>query len=245
MTPKNTTPDSGFTCLDFRRAVLLDPRQLPATAREHLEQCPLCEAFLRRAEGTEQHLSAALAAVAIPEGLNERILLRALRPPRSRWMPYALAASLLVAVALSWAAWQMRTDPGQTDLALAAVHHVRQEGLEQLTHHSEAPDRIGAVMASFGGELTAPLGKIDYIHYCPIEGFGMGWHITFDTDHGKITLLLVPLEAKRAKTETVRVEGHSVQLQRAGNGYYALIADSPEALDEASARIRKAVRWES
>lgn len=235
------------SCLEFRRACLADPRHVSAEALAHADQCALCRAWRQRADRAEQQLTQALSAVPLPEGLNERILLRARDAApwyAGRWQAFALAASLLVTCTLGVALWHQRPVPAG-DLALAAVRHVSDEGLERFTHRSEPPERFGAVLASFGGHLQAPLGKISYIHLCPVEGFGQGWHIVYLTPAGKLTLLLIPAREGAATVRTVQVEGRSVKVERAGAGYYALIADNPHTLEEAALNLKQRVRWGS
>ncbi|PLK50424.1 DUF3379 family protein [Uliginosibacterium sp. TH139] len=239
-----TTPAS---CLDFRREFLADPRHLSAAAQSHAESCALCRAWSQRAQHAEQQIAQALGAVPLPEGLNERILLRAQHAgPRAsrRWQPLALAASILLSLALGFSMWHLRPVSG-SDLAQVAARHANDEGFELAIHRSEPPEKFGAVLASFGGRLQAPLGEVSYIHFCPVEGFGQGWHIIYNTPAGKLTLLLIPAKEGAAKVETVQVEGRSVKVERAGAGYYALIADDPRTLEEAAGNLKRRVRWET
>lgn len=237
-----TTPAS---CLDFRREFLADPRHLSPGAQEHAGSCALCRAWSQRAVQAEQRVAQALTGVAVPEGLNERILLRA-RHGQSvrRWRPLALAASVLLTCALGLAMWQQHS-AASADLAQVAARHANDEGIELAVHRSEPPEKIGAVLASFGGRLQAPLGEVSYIHFCPVEGFGQGWHIIYNTPAGKLTLLLIPAKDGAAKVQTVQVEGRSVKVERAGAGYYALIADDPRTLEEAAGNLKRRVRWDT
>lgn len=238
---------TSASCLDYRRAYLADPRHLDSSAQAHCAECLLCQAWSYRAQQAEQRIARSLAAVPVPEGLNERILLRALNgqaKPARRWQPMALAASILLSCAMGIAMWQFQ--PARAgDLALAAARHANNEGIELALHRSEQPDKVGAVLASFGGELRAPLGEVSYIHFCPVEGFGQGWHIIYNTPAGKLTLLLIPAKPGAAKVQTVQVEGRSVKVERAGAGYYALIADDPRALEDAASALKRRVRWDT
>lgn len=237
-----TTPAS---CLDFRREFLADPRRLSAAAQSHVESCALCRAWSQRAQQAEQQIAQALGAVPLPEGINERILLRAQHGRSARrWQPLALAASVLLTCALGVAMWHLRPASG-ADLAQVAARHANDEGIELAIHRSEPPEKIGAVLASFGGHLQAPLGEVSYIHFCPVEGFGQGWHIIYNTPAGKLTLLLIPAKEGAAKVQTVQVEGRSVKVERAGAGYYALIADDPRVLEEAAGNLKRRVRWDT
>lgn len=230
-------------CLQLRRERLADPRQLSPEARRHLEDCALCQAFVRRADAADARLAQVLESPSIPEGLNERILLRALHGKQRRWQPYALAASLLLASFIGLGMWQFHETGSEGNLALAAALHAQDEANEVQLHRSEPGNQLPVILASFGGKLEAPLGEVSYIHFCPVEGFGQGWHIVYNTPQGKVTLLLIAAKEGAARVETVQVAGKSVQVERAGAGYYAIIADDMPSLKSAGKAMKNRVRW--
>lgn len=239
----HTSPAQESSCLAFRRERLADPRHLSSEASAHLKQCGMCQTFMRRADAADARIDQCLNEIPLPQGLNERILLRSFKSSPRRWPAYALAASMLLASFIGLATWSFLPGTASPDLALAAARHANAENIELAVHHSEPRDGLPAILASFGGQLQAPLGEVDYIHFCPIEGFGMGWHIIFNTPQGKATLLLIPAKATDDQVRTVQVEGRSVRVERAGQGYFALITDNMPSLESARQRIRKAVRW--
>lgn len=243
--PQAPANAEAYTCLDFRRDKLAQPKHLSQTAHQHQRECALCQAFARRADMADARINQALTHIDIPDGLNERILLRSLGKQHRPWRPLALAASFVLAAFLGFNLWQGESAVPTGDLALAAVLHQRTEAAELALHQSEKPSQFPIIMASFGGHVQAPIGEIDYIHFCPIDGFGQGWHIVYNTPQGKVTLLLVPAKAGAAKVETVQIEGKSIKVERAGKGYYAIITDSAKHLDEADQLIQKRVRWDT
>ena len=94
-------------CLEFRRLLGSDPRVADPAARAHLETCPRCQDAFARAQAFEAHIAGALA-VAVPEGLADRLLLAQLTAERQRrrgfrygWIALAAAAALVVAVGLA------------------------------------------------------------------------------------------------------------------------------------------------
>jgi hypothetical protein len=243
---KTLTPQT-LSCLEFRREKLATPRELSPAARQHEHDCALCHAWAQRINTVEARISEEMLAIPVPEGLNERILLRSFtgkRQPLYR-RPWAIAASVLFAGVIGLGMWQFtRYEAGQ-DLAFAAALHAIEEPAELALHRSEPPAKFGMILASFGGKLQAPLGEVSYIHFCPIEGFGQGWHIIYNTPQGKVTLLLVPAKPGAARVQTVQVAGKSVKVERSGQGYYAIIADDMPALDAADSQIKRAVRWDT
>lgn len=247
------TPDS-YGCLDFRRAKLADPKRLPDAAQAHLESCALCQAFARRADKMEAAVADALS-VPIPEGLAERIILRArkgqvVRPSlmnwqATNWRVFALAASVVLTIAVSITVLGLPRQGETNQLAMAVAAHAVDEPNEIRTHHSADISQFGLILANFGGAMQQPLGQVQYIHFCPIEGFGMGWHVSYKTPEGMVTLLLIPGEHKGPDTQTVQVEGKQVRVQRAGQGFYALITDNMPALEAADHDLQTKVRWKS
>lgn len=236
------SPETPFTCLDFRRAKLADPRQQSAEAEAHLAGCPQCQSWARMTDAVEARLAETLA-VPVPEGLTERVLLRARAHRRPPWQLMALAASVLFALTLGLLQFHRHSDDLAFNLAMAAAEHAGQESLERLVHRSADVAEFRTVLANFGGQLESPLGPVRYMHYCPIAGHGMGWHIVYETAQGEVTLLLVPGKADEPAQQTLEVDGMNIRVQRAGQGYYAIISHSRAGLDAASRDLQSKVRW--
>lgn len=236
---------ADYACLDFRREKLADPKRLSADAQAHVAGCVLCQAFARRIDKMEAAVAETLS-VPLPEGLNERILLRAYKGQKTAWRAFALAATVLLTIAVSvHVGGGDRRDTSSMQLAMAAASHALDESAEIRSHKSLDASQFGLVLSNFGGAMQAPLGQVRYIHFCPIEGFGMGWHISYDTPQGKVTLLLIPGQHSGADTQTVQVEGMQVRVHRAGQGFYALITDSMPSLEAADHDLQTKVRWKS
>ncbi len=241
---QHTDTGEDYVCLDFRREKLADPKRLSGAAQQHLAGCALCQAFARRVDKMEAAIADTLS-VPVPEGLNERILLRVHKKQKTAWRALALAATLLLTVAISLHIGSETNNTSSAQLALAAAAHASDEVAEIRTHRSLDTSQFGLVLSNFGGAMQEPLGHVRYIHFCPIEGFGMGWHIAYDTPQGKVTLLLIPGQHSGPDTQTVQVEGMQVRVQRAGQGYYALITDSMPGLEAADHDMQTKVRWKS
>ncbi|MDQ8021058.1 MAG: DUF3379 family protein [Moraxellaceae bacterium] len=243
-TPTKPPEPAGYACLDFRRDKLATPRHLPAIARQHLADCPLCQTFARRTDTLESRYADALQ-IAVPEGLADRVILRTRRVhPLRSWKFMALAASVVLSVVVSLRFAPKWSSRGP-DAAEYAIRHVMHEPQAFHTHIDVDPARIQTVLASFGGELQASLGKVRYIRLCPIEGAGTGWHIVFETPHGLATLLLVPTDGQQASSGNAQGEGMQALVRPAGQGYYAVIADSSESIQSIDEAMRLRVRWKS
>lgn len=225
-----------MNCLEYRRWKLSDPRRLPPEAQAHEGECAQCQAFARDIDESDAALADALA-VRVPEGLAERALLHR-RAPRWTWTPWALAAGLVVALAMS-------VHPSGPDAAeryaKRAIEHVAMEPESLATEHDNDPGMLEAAVRSFGGAIKAPIGRVRYIRLCPV-GEGTGWHIVFETPEGLATLLLVP-DRRIASAAGADAGGLDAVVQPAPRGYYAIVTRSRAASAAADRLIRQRIDW--
>lgn len=228
-----------MNCLEFRREKLADPRRLSPEAMAHMDECAACRGFAAEIDDNEARLAAALA-VPVPEGLTERIILRRKTGTRSSPRLWAMAAAVLLTLTFGFRQW--RDFPAQ-DYARLAIEHVMHEPESFTTTRLADPQLFRTVMHHFGGELQAPLGKVRYMKLCPVPG-GTGWHIVFETDDGQLaTLILIPARRMQAQSERATVGGWNALARPGGQGYYAVITQSPETLVRVDELVRLRVRW--
>lgn len=228
-----------MNCLEFRREKLADPRRLTAEAQAHLSDCAACRGFAAEVDENEARLAEVLD-VPVPEGLAERIVLR--RKTQTRFSPRLgmLAASLLLTFAFGFLQWK---DAGSQEYARLAIEHVMHEPESFTTVRSADPELFRRVMHTFGGEMQASLGKVRYMKLCPVPE-GTGWHIVFETEDGKLaTLILIPAKRMKADSEQAQVGGWNAVARPGGQGFYAVITDSPDNLAKVDELVRQKVRW--
>lgn len=226
-------------CLDFRREKLADPRRLSPEALAHLSDCAACRAFAAEVDENEARLASVLD-VPVPEGLAERIVLR--RKTQARLSPRLgmLAASLVLTFALGFLQWR---DVGSQDYARLAIEHVMHEPESFTSSRLADPQLFRTVMQNFGGEMQASLGKVRFMKLCPVPE-GTGWHIVFETEQGELaTLILIPAKRMQAQSEQATVGGWTALARPGGQGYYAVITQSPETLGKVDELVRSRVRW--
>jgi hypothetical protein len=230
--------DQTFTCLDFRRAKLADPRRLSIEAEEHLIGCPVCQAFARRVNEGERRLARALE-VPVPDGLSERILLGV---RNQRQLPsyrlWALAATVVMTIGVGYTQWFGTTH----DYAEEALAHVVYE--PEVMHVSATlPDeRLATVLQQFGAEMREPIGVLRVVKVCPTTD-GHGWHVVFDTPQGRATLLLFPGVDKRDRVLHAALRGMDAIAAPGGSGYYAVVADSSENMMAITADLQRKIDW--
>jgi hypothetical protein len=194
----------ALDCVTCRDMKLADPRTRDAALLDHLRDCPPCARFASRNDAFEDRLCAT-AAVPVPDGLAERIVLRRPRAGRLRrwyercldalgggdsaWFGPALGgltagAALGIAVLL---AYQRGDEPAP--LAHSLIAHVVSEPqvLQQNGQVDEA--RVIDALARYGGRLERPL-NVRFLGECLIDGKTVH-HLLVDTPNGLATLILV------------------------------------------------------
>jgi hypothetical protein len=228
-----------MNCLEFRREKLADPRRVPAEAQAHAAGCTACTAFAREVDESERALDRALM-VPVPEGLADRVVFES-RRPRPAWRAWALAASVLVAVALGVAFWDGQRKAG--GYARLAIEHVVMEPQSFAVMLDPDPDAFRTVVQNLGGSVKDIPGKIRYIRLCPFED-GLGWHVVFETSEGLATLFLVPGKKPKA-VQTASVDGWSAVVHPMQRGYYAIVTASSDTTSRFLQRLRDCIVWNS
>ena len=228
-----------FNCLDLRRAKLADPGRLPAGAEAHLRACSACQRFVRELESNERRIEEALR-IPVPDGLADRVMLRVRNRPASRpWRSWAMAATVVLSFAVGMQEFGLRA---RSDDASEAIRHVLHEPESFSEHRLADPAQFRTVLANFGGTLEAPIGRVLYMKLCPVPG-GTGWHIVLQTEYGPATLILMPGHQGDPLPEEIRMEGYVATVASAGQGYYALVARSEQALAALRTMLATRVRW--
>jgi len=228
-----------MNCLEFHRLTLADPRRLPEEARSHANDCAGCLAFARSVDESETALERTLA-VAVPEGLADRILLRQSAQRRASWKALALAASIVLAVAAGVIAI---SDGDSASQARLAIEHVLDEPQSLTTHYNADPKRFAEIVHDLGGNVREPIGRVRYIKRCPVEQ-GSGWHIVFETPQGLATLILVPDRPVTAAA-TANLGRWTARVEPIRGGYYALVTDSAGSNSAVNKIIKQRIDWQT
>jgi len=228
-----------MNCIEFHRVKLAEPRRLPAPAQAHAAQCAACAAFAKSVDEDERELEQVLATP-VPDGLADGILL-GVHAQRQAWKAWALAASLLVAVALGLAAYLLRSPEGD-QYARLAIEHVALEPESFTTLHGADAQALGEMIrTSGGGTLKAPLGTIRYVKLCPVDT-GTGWHIVFETPDGLATLLIVPGKPPALLQRASSSEWNAL-VRPTRNGYYAVVMPSAAKTAQVDRLVRERIDW--
>jgi len=229
-----------YTCMDLRREKLADPKRLSADADAHLGECAACRRFAQGIDGMELR-AAEVLNIPVPDGLSERVLMRVHRGEKRPWRMWAVAAAFVLSFGIGMVQWQPRP---QTDYAMFAIEHVMHEPQSLTTHRLADPSRFQLVMANFGGTMKSPIGKVRYMRLCPVPN-GTGWHIVLDTEAGPATLLLIPGKEISGQVLEAKFRGLTARALPGGQGYYAIVAESPAIVDAVEKLMKDRVSWKS
>lgn len=235
---------------EFTRRLGAEPRSSDPELVAARDASPRHREAAREADAFEAKLERA-AHIPVPDDLMECIGSVTRQAPgriparRARW-PWALAASLLVAVVAGGVGWRM--NHSWESVEAYVMDHYRHDGQNVLARALDAPyGDVHEVLAEFGLDATPQLaGIVSLIKFCPTPE-GRGVHMILDTETGPITVIYMPdtavtdremLTFDDRQAMLVSVEGGSAAIiaapaQRVGD-YYAMIQDAFVRRPEAS-----------
>lgn len=231
-------------CLEFRRLIGTDPR-LSSTnpeARAHLDGCPRCADALTRAQAFETQLARAFA-VAVPEGLADRVLFAQLTQERRRrrggfrYGLIGLAAAACLAIVVGVVERGRGIAKPLSDLVVAHVFGEERPALDKRT--LVAPDAVERAFADRGVRLqTVPAG-ITYVHECPVGDYRTV-HMVMRENDRPISVIYVTQrrmpDASDFRSGAMR--GREVPI---ADGTLVMLADSDARFDALAQEWRQAI----
>jgi hypothetical protein len=208
-----------MNCIDFRRVILVNPRQISEDARAHAAECVACRETLERQLEADDRLFSELQ-VPVPDGLADRVLVsRGMRPAPKRWV-WAMAATLVLAAGVAWFARDfLSKDP----LGREAIAHVAHEPQSFTDVHAVGADFLRAVLAEQGVQAVQTLGQVTYARICPMDG-RTARHIVVRTLEGPVTFFLMPDDPNRRQRSVTQGSGMAALTLPAAKGSLAIVA---------------------
>jgi hypothetical protein len=233
-----------MNCIEFRHAVLTEPRAVSDAMAAHRTSCPGCAAYAERSERFEADLLTALRIETPPE-LADRILLRrsladhdAERYPRRRFMALAASLALGTTALIAGGVWRARSRLEQDLLAHAAAPHPVGLGGGK---GDVAPTLVEALVADVGADLHGVPGRVEDAWPCVMRGT-RGAHLRLQGVQGLVSVMMLPQE--RIRSARRFGEGGSVGLmQPRPHGLLAIVGRAGEPLDEIAARLENVLTW--
>lgn len=229
-----------MNCLEFRRAIAVQPRQLDARARQHRDECARCADAHVQALRFESVLDRGLA-IPVPNEAIERILLAQTTLSRQqsstrRALAWRIAAGVVLTVAVGSVSW-LALAPRQS-LAAMSVAHLAHEPMA-LTAQGVVPGvEVRETFARLGVKLQQSPGDISYLQICPL-GLRRSLHMVMQEPAGAVTVMFVPGEHSERREFAERgVLGLEVPM---GNGVLLMLANSRSDFDAVEAGFRAAL----
>ena len=179
---------------EFKRFLGAEPRNGYPEIQRARHSSPEFEQAAAEAELFETKLDRAVA-VPTPAGLIEDILAisqqPATQPAGKKWLPMAMAASVLIAVGAAGLTWNMSR--GWDSVEEYVMEHYRHDGDKIINLADSSPiTDIQAVLAELNVEASPALAEIvGLIKYCPTPD-GKGVHMILNTQDGPVTVIYMP-----------------------------------------------------
>jgi hypothetical protein len=216
------TPD----CRHARLHIGADPRHLPADVQAHISGCAACGRFRDETLALDARLQAALE-LPLPD------FRQAARPTRR----YAMAASVVLALLVAGGVWLIQSPPA---LAGEIVAHVQDEAGSWDQRQLVPASMVSDVLRQAGVQFDSSLPVV-YAMACSFHGRRVS-HLVVQTDHGPMTVMLLPHEKVQKRTEFSENGFHGVLLP-AGEGSVAVLSRDGAVPQAMANGIVNGVRW--
>jgi hypothetical protein len=245
-------------CADYRRSMMVDPRDPDPQLQQHLESCHDCRVYTERLLHFESRLDRALR-VAVPartdadfheDSAVSVVPLPMQSPPQARparmyrkgW--WAMAASVLLAVVVAGALWL--SVPGPSLAADVVTHMAGEPNAWRRTDVPVPSSELQDVLRDSHLRLATAAGMVSYASSCAFRGHRVP-HLVIQTASGPVTVMVLVHEqaAKPLRFDEGGYRGVIVPVP--GHGSLAVLtrdsaADS-KAIEQIAARVLDSIVW--
>lgn len=179
---------------EFKRLLGAEPRSGDPEFLRACQSSPEFEQEAAKALQFEDQLDRALA-VPVPAGLVDDLMTISQQPPamtgNRRWLKFALAASLFVAVGAAGLVWKMNSSWDSVEEYL--VDHYRHDGVSLLDRaDGDSAKDVQKFLSGLNTHASPALAEIvGVIKYCPTPD-GKGVHMILNTETGPVTVIYMP-----------------------------------------------------
>lgn len=220
-----------MNCEEARLQIGADPSAATPDLEAHVAGCGACARFRAEMRALD---------VDIRRALQEPLRAAASRRqrPQPPWRQWALAASVLLAMAVVLGVWLLR--PSQT-LAREVVAHVQAEPESWLaTQHASSGD-IAAALRGSGVELELTSDKVTYAHSCWFRGRYVP-HLVVQTAQGPVTVMILSHERVLVR-HSFHEAGMSGVIVPAGTGSIAVLSRDGGDMNAVAGQMQHEIRW--
>ena len=226
-------------CSKARFLIGADPGSAEQTLVEHLVACAPCAGYLLEIRSLDDRLRTAMAVpVPLVVRTMEPCTAAARRVSRRFPQQFAIAASIVAVTVLVGLLWIGVPRPS---LASAVVAHMAEEQGAWTTTSPLSSTDVAQVLAEAGLRLDAGLTDVSYAHSCWFRGRYVP-HLVVQTADGPVTILVLPHENVRERTEFSE-GGYRGVLVPATRGSVAVLARDGGDVDAVVARATAAVGY--
>ncbi|MDZ4812696.1 MAG: DUF3379 family protein [Pseudomonadota bacterium] len=185
-----------MNCLEFRRAIAVQPKQLDATARAHRDECPRCAQAQISALRFEAVLDRGLA-IPVPAEWADRILLGQTTMARQqssgrRAVIWRIAAGLALTAGIASVSW-LALAPQQSLAAISLQHLGHAEPMSLNAQGVVSGVALRESFERLGVKLLRSPGNFSYLKICPL-GSRRSLHMVMQQRSGAVTVMYVPGE---------------------------------------------------
>ena len=197
--------------------------------------------------------------VDVPEGLADKLKRIPSEPPaqeptsdvtdnvvRPSFAPWRIAASVAVAVGLTFGLWQFTgTGTGGTNLVNHALEHTRHGfSFAGVTNNNVSLQSVNAKLANFGGVLTEQIGEIYWASHCDFEGV-KSLHLVLGGEKGRINLYLVPNDRQFQMKDRFADQQLEGQISPSDKGHVVIVGEIGEPLDKVRNKVNNSLHWKA
>jgi Protein of unknown function (DUF3379) len=213
----------------MRLEIGADPAGGSPALEEHVRDCASCRQFREEMRTLDASIRRALER---PPG---RVGTPRLSAP---WRPWALAASVLLAMLAVMAVWLLR--PSDT-LAHEVVAHVRQEPESWLASQQVDAHSIDEALRGAGVKLDLTADRIRYAQSCWFRGHYVP-HLVVQTTQGPVTVMILRNQ-RVAGRRTFHESGMTGIIVPAPQGSIAMLVRGNANLETLASQMQQEVRW--
>lgn len=230
-----------MTCFEFRRLLLVQPRELSSGQHAHATGCASCARAAQDAAAIDSARAQRVLAVSAPDALADRILLRQKMRGGPRYGLWAVAAMLVLAVGIGARVYRSHDSDRETvatarsvganNPAVAAISFVLDHEPRLLQENrSGDPAVMRAGFQKLGLRIPGGPVNVRYLGKCPVPG-GTGDHVVLETPEGRVTVILVP-DYPVGSRVMVADRNMTALASPRGAGGYIVVARSPETIKQ-------------
>jgi hypothetical protein len=226
---------------EFKKLIGADPLNRDPEVLRARQSSAEFEAAASEAEAFEEKLQGALS-IEPPADLLADIKAISQHPPKQRrWMPLALAASMLIAVGAAGLAWKQSHQWENVEVYVADHYSHDGSKLVALAGGAVPGEEVQKIMARLDAEADQQLlGRITFIKFCPTPD-GRGAHMVVSTDQGPMTIIFMP-ETQVDDGDRVEFDQMHALLVSLEQGSAAIIGNQSQRLENLAPLVRESLK---